>query len=292
MDVDMNPPVDEDDTLLHRVLASPIGADGEIARVILAHPHVDVNVRNEEWHQQCEHSRGGDTPLQKAVRTRNVEAVKMLLSREELDVNVRNACNTVPLALAAGDREIFGLLFGHKDVDINSPVTFGRRRCGMILEKAVYWKPAASPEIVRVLATHECLDVRSWNYAHNPVLVWAACTKNPQLMKLLLARDDIDVNVTGNWGHTPLLRCIYEYYDHKMLRRYHSNFREVLKLLLSQKDINLDVRDEKGRTPARLARKRGIFKLYREVLAETEVRRQSNSGSSAKTISPKRCVLM
>ena len=330
MDVNINPPAGRGETLLNRVLASPLGTDGEIAKVILAHPRVDVNSRNECFRGQCmqstcgdtplhiavrtrkvefvkmllnredvdvnvrnkEHHGSmdsmkwtcGDTPLHVAIRTRNVEFVKMLLSREDVDVNVRNGKDNAPIALAVGDKEIFGLLLDHKDVNINSPLARG-----MILQLAVEWRMlAASPDVVRKLAMHERLDVHSPSYNHCPVLVWAGGSGNPQLVKLLLARDDTDVNATCPRGCTSLHFCL----SHGQKIEDDADSREVLKLLLSQKDINVEVRDNEGRTPASTAEKRGISKLYKQVLAATEVHRQTTTGSAANTGLSKRCVLM
>ena len=106
------------DTVLHYFASKCVStrSENKIVKIILAHPHVDINLRN-----LCSASSGGDTPLHIAVRNGNVEVVRMIMSHAKVDMNVLNADHKKPVALAAlgHNKKIFEMLNDHRDVHIS-----------------------------------------------------------------------------------------------------------------------------------------------------------------------------
>ena len=266
------------ETLLHLVAYNRHSGDVEIAKILLDHPRIDVNVRNIRGKRHW----GGETPLHVAIVATNVnvELVKMLLNREDTAVNVRNGKCQHMLSLVAGrwDPEILGLFLDHKDICTNSEIL------REALEKATpsnsygYAQSRHEVEIVRMLATHENLDIHA-EYRHSrgvhfPALIHAAYQGRSQLMEFLLARDDVNVNATDSTGSTALHHCLQS-----GCWISDSGAREVLRLLLSHQGIDVHARDNDGRTPAYYARQRGIrsFYVYKKMLFTTRTHRRNAS---------------
>ena len=279
------------ETMLHRVAASTDARDVEIAKIILAHPAVDINVRNRISRCKCTGARGGDAPLHVATREGSVEVVRMLMNRADCDVNVLNARDQQPIALAAlrRNKEIFEMLFDHRDVHINTPLKFAR------LLKLVAGRGRGDyndewRDVVRVLATHEMLDVSSPLYGDIPVLVWAADNLDPYLVKLLLERNDTDVNIRDTYGHTALHSCFLNGYP----QEYPGSL-EIAKLLLAQKDINLHIRNFNMEFPADAAEEVGCLEIYKQLLLESSVAQQNVSdvnGSADASPGPSTCCVI
>jgi ankyrin repeat protein len=67
-----------------------------------------------------------------------------------------------------------------------------------------------------------------------------------QLMKLLLTRDEIDVNVKNKYGRTPLICAVI------------SEATSAVKLLLQRKDIDLEMKDKSDQTAFAYVMKYGM----------------------------------
>lgn len=105
------------------------------------------------------------------------------------------------------------------------------------------------PDILRMIATHESLDVDSAIYHGSPVLVWAGSRQNPDLLEHLLGRSDIDVNAANTEGRTALHECLL-YGSPASVDRPR---RRVLEVLLAHKGVRVDIRDNCGKTPSDIA---------------------------------------
>ena len=67
------------------------------------------------------------------------------------------------------------------------------------------------------------------------------CVRQSQIecVEMLLAREDVDVNVCDCKGRTPLHYAV----ENKQKRK------ELIEALLSHKDIEINIRDNEGKTP-------------------------------------------
>ncbi|MEX0961452.1 MAG: ankyrin repeat domain-containing protein [Simkaniaceae bacterium] len=90
----------------------------------------------------------------------------------------------------------------------------------------------------------------NWDYS---LLHYAAKDKNYQLVKELLTRKDIDVNLQSKAGRTPL-----------MLASGNGSF-EIVQELLTRKDIDVNLQTKKGSTALTIATKRGFEKIVEKL---------------------------
>ena len=79
------------------------------------------------------------------------------------------------------------------------------------------------------------------------------------VVKLLLARNDVDANRRDKWGRTPLSLAAEQGHE------------EVVKLLLARKDIEADATDNYGRTPLSFAAEKGHKTVFRMLSAQDDV---------------------
>jgi ankyrin repeat protein len=158
------------------------------------------------------------------------EMLKLLLTRDDVDVNVQNASGQTPLmwAIQRGTTSAATLLLKRKDIDIDVKDISNQTAFTYVMSSGstsmmtVFWSAK--------VFNHQTLlfDAIDWLSSYEE--------KSWQMMRFLLARYDIDVNVQNESGQTPLMWAIK--------RRKTS----VVELLLEQKDIDLDVKDNEGRT--------------------------------------------
>jgi len=88
-------------------------------------------------------------------------------------------------------------------------------------------------------------------------LILAASSGNVELVKRLLDRKNLDINVKNQWGVTPLLGAVR--YGHL----------EVVKMLLSREDVDIDVEDKGGSTALISANSFGYSEILKLLLCET-----------------------
>jgi ankyrin repeat protein len=85
---------------------------------------------------------------------------------------------------------------------------------------------------------------------HETPLSRAVASGHDTVVKLLLARDDIYVNIESAWGETPLSMAVAEGHD------------TVVKLLLARDDINVNVKDRWNETPLSAGSERGYDTIF------------------------------
>jgi ankyrin repeat protein len=182
--------------------------------------------------------------------------VESLLAREDFDPNIVTDSGEYALGNAAyrGDVDVMKLLLDRPDVDPNfaggsdgtTPLILGAR----------------FPDVVKLLLSQQCIDV---NYQENSdnlntalieTAYYYSCVESA---KLLLERDDINVNIPNSNGQT-VLHCACLNGSLKMVD-----------LLLKRDDIDLNTRDVVGNTPLALACRnvqgRGGISIIRSLLS-------------------------
>ncbi|VUC37116.1 unnamed protein product [Clonostachys rosea] len=158
----------------------------KVVKELIAHPGVDVNAR-------C----GGVTAIGKAAMSRNTFIARALLKCPRLDPNLQSLGMT-PLASAitVGNLHVVALLLHRPDIDPN-------RVCEKDNFSTPLWVSIrrGNTRIVQELLRDDRVDPnqgkpKSKRYGFP--LVYAAAARQFAIVDLLLAREDIDVNVAGD----------------------------------------------------------------------------------------------
>lgn len=182
-----------------------------------------------------------------AIRNKNIEFVKLLLSCQNIDINKQSVEVTyddyggscflgstrivTPFFLSAFSYEnydIMNLLMSNKNLDLNIKTEVYQT----LLSCAVEYN---NVDLVKRLLTFKNIDVNALVYKHDgkqTVLYLTAETNNIEIIKLLLLCENIDVNIqykSSNMVVTPLNIAIY------------NDEPEVVKLLLSFDKIDVNI---------------------------------------------------
>jgi ankyrin repeat protein len=206
----------------------------EITNLLLAKHDIDVN-----FHNTTDRNTALMRAARKAVTVPLMEGVvKSLLARDDVDPNILNSYGEHVLthSVLYEDHDILKSLLDRPDVDVNLQ-TGGYRATALIW--AVNSHRKAEPDKIKLLLDQEAIDVNLQTSLGETALCLAADNHEAgiKVVELLLKRNDININLPDNNGHTPLSRASIE-------RRV-----TVVKLLLRKKDINPNTRDNHGCTP-------------------------------------------
>lgn len=157
--------------------------------------------------------------LHKAINLRNVEMVKTLLNRSDVDINeVINGKTTLEVAAKIGNVEIFNLLLKRPEFDIM------KDNCGNKAFKAAAFE--GNLDIFKILLNKPEIDIND-NSGGKTALKNAVFSGNLDLVKLLLNKNEINVNDEAN-GKTALKIAA----ERKNL--------EMVKLLVSHPEIEFN----------------------------------------------------
>jgi len=153
----------------------------------------------------------GWTSLMIACRNGNIEIVKLLLDRSDIDININKQHNEGRTALMLACR--------YGNINSNSNL-----------------------KTVKLLSSHPGIDVNKQDNSGWTALMWACSygitDSNIEIFKLLLNHPDIDVNRQNNDKWTALtLACVYGNADSDV---------ETVKLLLDHPNIDIDMQNNNG----------------------------------------------
>ncbi len=131
----------------------------------------------------------GYAPLNTAACIGNLEIVRTLLERADIDVNAAGVDGRTPLYLAAfnGNLEIVKLLLGQPGINVNAleedghTPLYSAASCGHV-------------EVVKLLLEQSDINVNATNKYRRGALFVAARSGNAEMVKLLLERSDIVVD--------------------------------------------------------------------------------------------------
>jgi ankyrin repeat protein len=166
----------------------------DIVELLLDAPNIDPNVKDL--------SRA--SALLYACKRGHVSIVRKLLARDDVHVNTFGGIdggmwNPLTAALWKGDLEIIKLLLDRYDVDPN----VSNHRTGTGLMEAC---ENGNLDIVKLFLGRQRTEVNRRETSEGRTALWnAAYCGHSEITKLLLDRDDIDPNVPDNLGRTPLL---------------------------------------------------------------------------------------
>lgn len=194
----------------------------------------------------------GSTPLHIAVKCRRFEVAKLLLARKDIVPNLTGCYNRTPLhdAWDLGDVEMVTLILLLARRDVVANLTDHDFK-SMLLQTA---EICGDVELVRFLLAQNDVNLNLANHQHQTPLCPATSYGHVEIGKLLLARKDINLNPTNN------LKAL-----HVAVK---SGQVTIVKLLLEQKDIPLNLKDDSERTPLYIVAERhhtkpgGFFWMY------------------------------
>ena len=141
----------------------------------------------------------GFTPLSWASQRGHGAVVRLLLTRDDVDVNSKDNDSRTPLSWAAekGHKAVVRLLLARGDVDVDSKGNDSRTPLSWAAEKG-------HEAVVLLLLVRNDVDVDSKGNDGRSPLSWAAEKGHEAIVQLLLAQDDVDVDSKDNDSRTPL----------------------------------------------------------------------------------------
>jgi ankyrin repeat protein len=172
------------------------------------------------------------TPLYLAVKKDNIEIIKLLLSHGA-NVNIDSPLN---LAIIQNNIEIVKLLL------LN-----GANYNYIALQEAIYQD---NIEIFKLLLSQ---------YDDEYLLHFAINEGSNEIIKILLANGDIDVNIPGDNDKTPLYLAVQK-----------GNI-EIIKLLLANDKIDVNIPNIYGKTPLHLAVQKGNIEIIKLLLTNAKI---------------------
>jgi len=251
-------PTDRDTTSLRAALDQ---RDPTFFELMLAHPRTDEHDLNREGKEM------GWTILHHAIRSNKLDAVKLLMSKEALDVNhVSNerSQKETPLVFAINRcrTDAAVVLCGRSDLDVNARDWWGATPLILAAKKGQL-------EMVRCLLGCPGVDInakQTKDHKSKPIGVrdpddrhegrltehgWTAVHEaakfgHTEVLELLLSQGGIhDINAPSEPdGNTPL---------HCVARSEPKSHRSVVELLLENK-ANINAKNARGSTPLRMAK--------------------------------------
>ena len=181
----------------------------------------------------------GRTPIIWAANEGHEAAVRVLLHRQDVDVNIVDNDEKVgwypktALTYAAynGHARTVELLLERKDIDLNMRDSQGNGMTPLI------WTAVRGHEAaLKTLLKHENVAADSQNAQGDTALSMAAEIGHMGIVQSLLERGDVDANNRNKDGATPLAIAVSRGYV------------PLVKLLLERKDVDVDSKDVDGLT--------------------------------------------
>lgn len=214
--------------LLHAVSNSKT----EVVEVLLANPHLELNIPDI---YNC-------TALYWACRAGLSNMVRLLLADKRTDYN-GDAVDLTPLEIAASNRhaEIVRILLRLDGIDVNKRWP---------LYSAVN---SEAEEVVKLLLDDERIDTNRGPEGDTPLGLATRARRMP-IIRLLLGRKDVLVNITASNGETPLCAVASEGNE------------PLVQLLLAHPGIDVNLVDYLGYTPLISAITRGKFEVVKLLL--------------------------
>ena len=206
--------------------------------------------------------------LWQASSSGNVEKVRELLGMQAVRVNgAHGAWVSTPMvaACAHGHLEVVRLLLADHRVDVNLRNLWGE---GSLLTAIAHRKL----EIVKLLLEDGRMDLAARNLQGDSALL-LACEASEDIIRLLLARPEVDINETLGSGDTALTSVV----------RWQDEDSALVLLQCDSLDPNLPKAGSPDETPLHLAAQTGNLFLVEHLLAlRTEIRVSEKDVMAAK----------
>ena len=248
----------------------------------------------------------GRTPLSWAAEYGHEAVVRLLMKRDDVDMNAPDDYRKTPLLMAAekGHEAIVQLLIESGDVDINAPDNDRMTPFLMAAEKgqeavvllliqrgdvdinaedrrgftALSVAAANGHEgIVRLLIERDGVEINAKSRSGNTPLLIAAKNGHEAVVRLLIQRDDVDINNYNSWGNTPLLMAA------------ESGHEALVRLLVERDDIDMNANNRFGETPFSMAAMKGHEAVVRLLIKRdgVDINAKDNDGKTPLSIAAK-----
>jgi ankyrin repeat protein len=196
----------------------------------------------------------GSVALAWAQNTANEPLKSILIARDDLDVNWKDAGGVTLLltAIRKRDKRTINLLLQRDGIDVNLKDEDG-------ISPLIASVRAQQEDIVKLLLSHHDIDVNSRDTTEKTPLMLATENHEPVVVKSLLGCDGIDVNSKDSNGDTALhlaadFRVSAKNYTSIEFRsKEMAQNTEVARLILGCKDINVGMKNKMEETPLMLA---------------------------------------
>ena len=176
------------------------------------------------------------TPLIVAAMTGRETISRMLLDRDDVQADYHDYMSQTPLSRAAesGHEGIVEILLNRNDVVADSEDHFGQTPLS-------YAAGRGRKNIVKMLLNRDDVAADSQDDKNSTPLSYAVRQGHEEIMKILLSRDDVNANNLNFLNRTPLWYAAFYGYD------------TIVQLLLEREDVKLDQEDIRGKTPLSIA---------------------------------------
>lgn len=250
-------------------LADLEGIELEILKILLSEQTRNLNLTDG----------AGSTPLLLAIRNNRNDMAELLLAQEGIDVNRADGDGVTPLvyAIIRGDTPLTTALLATRNIDINRADAEGKtplyhasaRKSLLLIEKLLsrqartdtvtakgeslyhaafesksYYNSKPNIDIIKLLLQHKEIDINHQDRAGNSPLSLAISNQRADILELMVAVDDLDVNRATCSGDPCLSRVLHRSCD--------KNYPQMALLLLNREDIDVNVTEDDCETPAHM----------------------------------------
>jgi ankyrin repeat protein len=222
------------------------GGHSAVVELLLAVADIDPNVGPQF---------DANTPLLNACNMGHVSIVKQLLARDDVDLNVQGRGLLTPLLAACYGRhtEIINLLLAKDDIDVNSqcldhkynwPSPPSTGNTALMVATEIAAEEPSMKAVVKSLLARDDVDPNIVNSKGEHVFTYSLLHQGHDILKLLLDRPDVNVNLQGGRRRTTALMWAVGY------RKVDP---DKVKLLLDHEGIDVNLQDGTGCTALLLA---------------------------------------
>ena len=162
---------------------------------------------------------------QRKEEERTLESI--ILNSDNININTQDKHGQTPLIIASdlGRKEVVQFLLCCPNLDINIADNYGNTA---LLNASAY----GYEDIVEMLLGHEDLKVNKGDfYMDTPLMMAINDSQHLGVVKLLLNRDDININALNNSGYTALMKSLID---------IDIADTEIIRSLLDHKDIDIN----------------------------------------------------
>ena len=214
----------------------------------------------------------GETPLFVAAGNGHEAIVRLLIERNDIDVKARGIYGWTPLYVAAknGHEAIVRLLIERDDIDVDVKKNYGETPLFVAA-----WN--GHEAVVRLLIERGDIDVNCKDIERWTPLYVAAMNGHEAVVRLLIGRDDIDVNIKNDFSKTPLYVAAENGHE------------AVVRLLIGRDDVDVNIKDIYGKTPLFVVAENGYEAVVRLLIEgdDVDVNVKDDSGKTPLLIAAK-----